>query len=96
MQFSLRDMLWLMTVLSLITGFYLREMHLQDALARESRWRMAAGALEDVMKEDGWAVTWGYRDNQVLLIKSPGRFENAKSVHTSRSVLEFTPSAEVP
>jgi len=97
-RFTIRDVLWLTVVVALSAGWIVRENRLQSKLTTAARWRMAAGALEDILREDGWSVQWGYREDQVLLVKCSGasRFSGASTVHTSRVVTQYEPTADQP
>ena len=97
-RFTIRDMMWLTVVVGLALGWSLRERRLLAENDRASKWRMAAGALEDILREDGRTVQWGYRDEEVLLIKRSSRSQlrGAISVHTSRVVTMYEPSADQP
>src|SRR4051794_35778732 len=68
-RFSIRDLLWLTLAIALALGWWVRERDLEakrvKAADRADRWRRAAGALEYVLKEDGWKMHWDLEQSQV-------------------------------
>jgi hypothetical protein len=68
-HFSIRELLWLTLVVALALGWGIREGTLgtkvDRATQRANKWRGATGALERVLKDDGWTVTWKWKESEV-------------------------------
>ena len=97
-RFTIRELVLVTVIVAIGLGWLARESRLDSEIKRLRRWRMAAGALEDILTEDGWTVEWGHPRNQVLLIKSANKsqYRGAALVHTSRSVTKYEPSSNEP
>ena len=97
-RFTIRDVLWLTVVVAMGLGWFLRDRQLLADNERARKWRMAAGALEKTLSEDGWTVTWGYGKGEVLLVKEPEKsiYRGGTFVNSSRNVMMDEPSADVP
>jgi hypothetical protein len=87
-RFSIRDLLWLTLVVAMSLTWFLRErrlsseadeltMHFKarcEVLDTEAtRWRMSAGKLEQVCKEEaGWDVGWSANGLYVYIARRDG------------------------
>jgi hypothetical protein len=63
-RFSLRELFWLTLVVALALGWVRHEWQhraeLEHANNLAAQWRGAAGALEHVLKEDGYGIEWDH------------------------------------
>ena len=61
-RFSVRDLLWLTLVVAVGLGWFIREWQLTAELNQvrnqARKWRGVAGALESVLKGEGWELVW--------------------------------------
>ena len=84
-RFCVRDLLWLTLVVAMGLGWFVHQRQLvaqlDEANNRGSQWRMAAGALEYIVKIEGdWTVMWDFRSSRVTTTtveptSIPGRIE---------------------
>ncbi len=58
MRLSIRDLFLLTAIVALGLGSYVRERQLREELRQAYKWRGRAGALEHVLRDDGWDVKW--------------------------------------
>jgi hypothetical protein len=72
-RFSLRGLLWLTLVVAMALTWWIREHELRakiaQARAEAKMWRGAAGALEQVLKQEGWDVHWNLASSLVTVSK---------------------------
>jgi hypothetical protein len=57
-RFSIRDLLWLTLVVALALGWFVRERQVMGELTQARKWRGVAGALESVLRGEGWELEW--------------------------------------
>jgi hypothetical protein len=80
-RFSVRDLLWLTLVVAVGLRWFVREQQhraevsrvqaeADSARNRASRWRMGAGVLEHVVRQQGREVIWNL-DNSSLAVEEP-------------------------
>jgi hypothetical protein len=69
MRFSIRDLLWVTLVAAIGLGWWVREVHWRQVVEQAPNWRTAAGALESVLKDEGWTAQWS--PGKVVLEKPP-------------------------
>jgi hypothetical protein len=65
-RFTIRDVLWLITVVALATAWWTT----RNELVKASVWRNRAGALEEVLSQHDWIVR--YDDGVARLRKTDG------------------------
>jgi hypothetical protein len=58
MKVSSRDLFLVTMIVALVLGWWIREVQLQNDLARANRWRNAAGTLEEMVETEGYEVRW--------------------------------------
>ena len=97
-RFTIRELVLLTLVVAMGVGWWVREQQMRAEIHRASRWRMAAGVLEDTLREDGWTVEWGYASGAVVMKKHPeqSEFKDSSYVHASKTIGFFEPSASEP
>jgi hypothetical protein len=94
MRFSIRDLLWATLVVAMGLGWWVDRQNVLAELDRAKAWRMRAGALEEVLKDDGWEVTWDLESSYVK-VDFPGttKRDYERSYKTIRTDA-FEPSAD--
>jgi hypothetical protein len=97
-RFTIRELFLLTLVVALGIGWTIRARQLEGQLDRANAWRGRAGALEDVLKDEGWEVRWDFATGEVTTIWSSDRSKskNYAFSHQSRTTEFFSPSADPP
>jgi hypothetical protein len=65
-RFTIRELVLLTLVVAMGVGWCLREEQLQTKLREAIAWRRRAGALEAMMKNNGWKITWDFDSEEVI------------------------------
>jgi hypothetical protein len=98
-RFTIRELLLLTVIVALGIGWALRERQLTVELKSAEEWRGRAGALEDLLREEGWDVAWSFATGEVTTVW-PSDHHKPKSPrlssHQSRTTSFYRPSADPP
>ncbi len=97
-RFSIRDLLWLTLVVALGLGWWLRERDLRAEVGRASSradwWRMGAGALEQALRDDHWAVKWDLESSEVIVTWPPGEDDLGPLFRMTYDIHGYEPSTK--
>jgi len=94
-RFTIRDVLLATLLVGLFLAWWLDRRYLSTSLAEASKWRMRAGALEEILRNDDWDVQWDFGREEVtaVLFKKKDGGRTLPGAHWSYSTAHFEPSA---
>jgi hypothetical protein len=80
LRFTIRDLLWLMVVVGLASGWWVDHRRISD----DPQWRTIAGALEQLLLDQGYGIGWGGGD--VFISKDGKTVGKARTDHWQPNV----------